>query len=121
MWHEYFKALWLKERDQNLRFFHMKAPHRHRKNTIAKLKDDTGEWREEEEMHIVNTKHFNEIYAAPTQSGQTDFLDSLTGKISEETNLDLSGDFTPKEVQEALQKMHPSKASSPNDMSLIFP
>lgn len=53
-------------------------------------------WHEEDKMHTVITKHFNEVFATPTQRGKSDFLEPLIGQISEEINTNLTKDFTPK-------------------------
>ncbi|KAF2301233.1 hypothetical protein GH714_021041 [Hevea brasiliensis] len=43
-WRQRAKEFWLKEGDQNTKFFHRKATIRQRKNRIDRLKDDNGNW-----------------------------------------------------------------------------
>lgn len=98
----------------------MKASHRHHKNNNDRLKDEMGVWREKEDMHQVITKHFNELFSAPTHSTHVDFQSPLAGTISEDMNQDITRIFTPGKVKEALFYMHPSKALNPEGMSPIF-
>lgn len=109
------KYLW-----PNSRFFHVKASHRRRKNLIQKLKDEYGEWREDIQMHNLITKHFKELYLADSQQNHADFLDSLTGRVSEEMSNDLIKPYAHEEIHEALQQMKPEKAPSLDGMSPIF-
>lgn len=37
--------MWLKDGDQNIKFFHGKAKQRRKTNTISKLKDEFGAWK----------------------------------------------------------------------------
>lgn len=54
-------------------------------------------------MFQVITQHFSELFMALTLSRQTDFLDSLTSRVSEEINKDFNRAFTHKKIQKALQ------------------
>lgn len=47
MWKQRSIIHWLRERDRNTRFFHVKASHRARRNKIDKFKDMHGQWHEE--------------------------------------------------------------------------
>lgn len=82
MWWQQSKALWLKESDQNTRFFHSKASHRRQRNTINRLKNATGEWKEDVQLSHVIIEHFNELFLAPTEIEYADFLDSVLGRTS---------------------------------------
>ncbi|KAB1671571.1 hypothetical protein, partial [Gossypium barbadense] len=45
-WAQRSRVMWLKERDRNTRFFHVRATNRMKKNNIARLKDINGYWRD---------------------------------------------------------------------------
>ncbi|XP_060960798.1 uncharacterized protein LOC133031333 [Cannabis sativa] len=44
LWHQRLKQLWLQERDNNSKYFHVAATTRRRNNFVAKLKDHSGAW-----------------------------------------------------------------------------
>lgn len=56
MWHQRSKAMWIQVGDQNSSYFHSRASHRKKKNTIKRLQDDQGSWKEGKDMEdlIVN-------------------------------------------------------------------
>lgn len=43
-WFQRSRALWLKDGDRNIPFFHKKASHRRQRNTIHKIKNHEGMW-----------------------------------------------------------------------------
>lgn len=57
MWKQRSRALWLKEGDQNTRFSHSKASHRHKKNTIYGIKNEEGVWREGSDVVTMILKY----------------------------------------------------------------
>ena len=50
MWQQQSKVQWLKNGDQNTKFFHGIATQRKRKNFIKGLRDGNGVWQEDEEV-----------------------------------------------------------------------
>ena len=42
MWKQRSRTLWLKEGDQNSKFFHNRASHRYKRNRIEELKNEAG-------------------------------------------------------------------------------
>jgi hypothetical protein len=53
---------WLKEGDQNTKYFHHKAVWRARKNKIKKLKDADGVWKDVPmDMERLTTSYFKEL------------------------------------------------------------
>lgn len=120
MWRQKSKSLWLKEGDQNTKFFHSKASHRKRKNNITRLKDGNGVWTENTDIMNVITQHFNNLFSAPDHCVHADFLETLSGLVTEEINQDLTREFTNQEIKEALHQRHPSKAPKPDSMSPHF-
>jgi len=46
LWRQRSKALWLKEGDQNTRYFHRKASQRKKRNEIIRLKDNVVAWKD---------------------------------------------------------------------------
>ena len=48
LWQQKTKTAWLKDGDQNTKFFHSRASHHFRRNEILKLQRDDGSWCEGE-------------------------------------------------------------------------
>ncbi|KAF5458308.1 hypothetical protein F2P56_022343 [Juglans regia] len=120
MWRQRSKALWLKEGDQNSKYFHTKASHRRRRNGIKRLKDANGEWQEGERKDRIILEYFQNLFSATDKRGQTDFLECLDGRVTTLMNEDLTRPYTGKEVTDALKEMNPSKAPGPDGMAPIF-
>ncbi|XP_074342719.1 uncharacterized protein LOC141680371 [Apium graveolens] len=58
-WKQRAKQFWLKEGDQNTRFFHRFASSRRKTNLIQRIKDSAGVWRETpEEIQVVIEEYF---------------------------------------------------------------
>lgn len=70
---------------------------------LTRLKDDMSVWHEEEELNLVITKHFKEVFATSSHCGLTDFIEPLAELVSEEINSNLARDFIAKKVYDAFQ------------------
>ncbi|KAG2663966.1 hypothetical protein I3760_16G057200 [Carya illinoinensis] len=102
MWRQRAKALWLREGDQNSKFFHSKASHRKRKNFIDKLQNDAREWKVGEERDQLIVEYFRNIFSASSQREMSDFLGDLVGKVTGEMNEELTKLYTESEVSQFL-------------------
>lgn len=120
MWRQRSKALWLKEGDQNSKYFHTKAYHRRRRNGIKRLKDTNGEWQDGEKKDRIILEYFQNLFSATNDRGQTDFLECLGGRVIALMNEDLTRPYIENEVIEALKEMNPSKALDSDGMAPIF-
>ncbi|XP_040996135.1 uncharacterized protein LOC121242321 [Juglans microcarpa x Juglans regia] len=67
MWRKRAKALWLREGDQNSKFFHTKATHRKKKNSIGKLQNEVVDWKEGEHRDQLIIDYFMNMFTASTQ------------------------------------------------------
>lgn len=79
------KALRLKERDQNTKWFYNKASQRKKKNLIK----GAGNWQEKEGRDKVILDFFRDLFTASDQRGNMDFLESLVGRIIVDMNEEL--------------------------------
>jgi hypothetical protein len=62
LWLQSSRINWLKEGDQNTKYFHHKAVWRARKNKIKKLKDADGVWKDVPmDMERLTTSYFKEL------------------------------------------------------------
>lgn len=64
MWFQRSRALWLKDGDKNSAFFHEKASHRKRRNTIKSIEDADGVFiTKHEEIAKVMRDYFIQIFS----------------------------------------------------------
>ncbi|XP_058008494.1 uncharacterized protein LOC131182962 [Hevea brasiliensis] len=64
-WRQRAKEFWLKEGDQNTKFFHRKNTIRQRKNRIDRLKDDNGNWCDwSTGLEAMITDYFKNIFTS---------------------------------------------------------
>lgn len=63
MWHQRSRSQWLLDGDRNTRYYHIKATNRKKKNKIHMLKDEQGDWVEDEEQikHLA-TDYFRSLF-----------------------------------------------------------
>lgn len=120
MWRQRSKVLWLKEGDQNSKYFHMKASQRRRKNKLVKLQDDNEFWHESERRDRVIIDYFKNLFTSSNSRGSLDFLEPLSSRVTSQMNGDLSMAYSEDEVKAALQQMNPTNAPGPDGMSPIF-
>ncbi|KAL0452306.1 UNVERIFIED_CONTAM: hypothetical protein Slati_1208700 [Sesamum latifolium] len=65
VWRQHNKVLWLREGDRNTWFFHRKASHRFRTNSITKIHREGGDWvTSEHEIQQCISSYFGTIYGS---------------------------------------------------------
>lgn len=120
LWRQRSCITWLAGGDRNTQFFLNKASQRRKINHIEKLKNHTGEWKEGQDRDKLINDYFKELFTTSSSNQNWSFLDSLSGRVIEEMNRDLSKFFTREEVILALKQMNPSKAPGPDGMVALF-
>lgn len=109
-WKQRAKQFWLKEGDQNTRFFHKYASQRNKTNLIARIKDDSGQWCENlEDIQKVIENYFSNLFTASSTNGQLSQREEIK-RVSEQENIDLVSTVTEEEVKHAVFSMHPDKS-----------
>lgn len=111
--------MWLKEWNQNSKYFHSKASTR-RNNQIISLCNESGErvdW--EIGLKDLMTDYFTNLFCA-SDSDYRAIADCITPAVSETHNHELKAPILDKEVHEALFSMHSDKASGLDGMSPVF-
>ncbi|KAJ9689585.1 hypothetical protein PVL29_014989 [Vitis rotundifolia] len=118
-WRQKSRALWLKEGDNNTKFFHHMANARRRGNFINSLTVRGVRLNKEEELKEGIGSYFKSLFEEPlvrrpdVESGLFKVLDSLDNEI-------LEGQFSNEEVFKALSALGGDKALGPNGFTLAF-
>lgn len=121
MWKQRSRINWLREGDQNTRYFHRKASGRSKKNKISRLKRADGSFAIDEE-EILSKTHlfFNELYTEDPQVNPGALLQLVEPSVSDQINQQLTADFTDEEIGDALFQIGPLKAPGPDGLPARF-
>ena len=107
--------------DHNTKYFHTKTSRRKKKNTILKLMDDRGIWRESDsEVAEAAVSYFENLYRTSHPDKILEVVEAVDPKVSDEMNQFLIKQFTRDEIEAALKQMHPTKSPGPDSMPTIF-
>lgn len=99
MWRQRSRLNWLKYGDKNTSFFRPKASQRKRKNTVHRIKDHDGRWREHvDEIHEVMQHYFSDIFRAVHLTNVTDICGLLKRKLSPEQSINFNAPFSHEDV-----------------------
>ncbi|XP_060959275.1 uncharacterized protein LOC133030519 [Cannabis sativa] len=119
-WSQRSKQLWLRDGDQNSRYFHAAATTRRRNNSITKLQNATGVWCNWDiGLSVVIKEYFDELYCASPVNFAT-VIDNIGPSVSIQQNIDLLSAVTEEEVKNALFQMQPEKSPGPDGMTPRF-
>jgi hypothetical protein len=111
LWLQRSRVTWLKEGDQNTRYFHQRAVWRARKNRIKRLKDDEGTWKDvPTEMERMATSYFKELFTRDPSLQSDGLVNLFQEKVTEQMNNELCRDFTDEEIGNVLFQIGPLKA-----------
>ena len=87
MWQQRSKVNWISLGDRNTKYFHTKASGRKKKNTIFKLMDDRGIWRElDSEVAEVAVSYFENLYRTSHPYKILEVVEVVDPKVSDEMN-----------------------------------
>ncbi|KAK7273895.1 hypothetical protein RIF29_14962 [Crotalaria pallida] len=94
-WKQRSKVHWLKEGDQNTKFFHQRASQRKRKNTVRRLKSNGGiEVTDEDGMGAITINYFSNLFDSVAPPVVPEVIDVVEPRVTPEMNSDLCKPFT---------------------------
>lgn len=109
-WKQRTKVFWLKEGDKNTKIFHSAASNRHKKNSIVRLRDASGDWMEDKEaLGGLISRYFADIFTF-TAGDVEPVVEHILNCVSATDNDLLTMPYTSDEISEAIFSMHPEKA-----------
>ncbi|XP_075652482.1 uncharacterized protein LOC142622815 [Castanea sativa] len=109
--------------DHNTSFYHISTLARRKRNLIASVKNDRGEWLTEAREVMEHFRMgFIDLYTtSQLEVPWTPFpIDHWQVQLSEEAKLAIDSMITPEEIKEALWSMQPYKALGPNGLHVGF-
>ena len=121
MWKQRSRALWLKEGDQNTKFFHNRASHRYKRNRIEEFKNEAGVvCTNEEEISDILVDYYHQLFTMASPTHMKEVLRVVPSTITEEQNAMLAAEYVRAEIDEAPQQMEPLKAPGPDGFPPLF-
>lgn len=122
-WKQRLRADWLREGDNNTKFFHAKSSAYKRKKKIWGIENSHGsQLKEKEEIESEFSSYFQEFFTttSPTPNQIKAVLKEMPAKVSPKMNAQLEKRFTVEDIAEALSQMCPTKAPGPNGLPAAF-
>uniref|UniRef100_A0A803NVH1 DUF4283 domain-containing protein n=1 Tax=Cannabis sativa TaxID=3483 RepID=A0A803NVH1_CANSA len=102
-WRQRSKQLWLREGDQNSKYFHAMASSRRRNNSISKLKRKDGTWADwSTDLSSVIVDYFSQLFMSSTVDCM-EVVRSIPRRVSDEQNNALLAAIEDDEVRKALR------------------
>ncbi|KAL0427711.1 UNVERIFIED_CONTAM: hypothetical protein Slati_2945900 [Sesamum latifolium] len=118
-WKQLSKTHWLRDGDSNTQFLHSRAANRRRHNTIARLRDEKGVWRDRDvDIQGILLRYFRDIFtlSGPLDAELNEVLSLVKPRVTPEMNQVLASPFTATEVKQAFFGMFPFKSPGPDGM-----
>lgn len=119
-WKQRSKQFWLREGDQNTRFFNNFASGRRRNNQVVRLKNSDGEWVDSMQgIQEIITGYFCDLFKSSEVAG---FLseNERVNRVSDAHNTQILAPILNDEVKAAVFSMHAEKASGFDGLNPCF-
>lgn len=111
----------MKEGDKNTKFFHASTKQRRDINRIIGLRDQQGEWIDDEEgIEKEAVGYFTNLFTSSTSSDPSHVLQDVPEVVTPQMNEYLTKEVTEEEVKKALLSLNPEKAPGPDGMTALF-
>lgn len=119
-WWQQSRTNWLKAGDLNTHYFHRKTTIRSQRNTVAKIKDQHGEWVEDEGgIENIITEFYDSLFQS-SNSELEQVLSFIKPCIFDQQNLLLTAPITEAEIKEVAFKLGAFKAPGPDGLNGHF-
>eukprot|EP00253_Pinus_taeda_P033970 PITA_33970 len=124
LWKQKSRIQWLKEGEQNTKFFHRSALDYRSGNKILEMKNKDGEpLKNHHDISSLLREHFNSIAQEPQldrEEAIKELLKAIHKSINSDQNWALCREITLGEVEEAVNSMPNNKAPGPNGFTINF-
>ena len=121
LWHQRSQSHWIKSDDRNTSYFHSKASHRFRRNSIHGLQNSNGEMCiGDENVAALLVEYYTGLFSTRNPCEIDSILQIVPRIVIDEMNTLLGHEFTRAEVDIALSQMGLLKAPSSDGMPPIF-
>jgi hypothetical protein len=121
MWRQRSRTSWLKEGDRNTKYFHSRASHRRRRNSLVVLRLENGDIiTEAEQIGIQFVNYYQELFTVVPLEGVDGVIEGIQPRVTAKMNRKLTCQFTELDVTTAMKQMAPLKAPGPDGMPPIF-
>uniref|UniRef100_A0A803QEL1 Reverse transcriptase domain-containing protein n=1 Tax=Cannabis sativa TaxID=3483 RepID=A0A803QEL1_CANSA len=119
-WKQRSKQLWLREGDQNSKYFHAYATSRKKHNSVTKLKDAQGNWIDwKNGLSDVILNYYNDLFCS-SATNTSPVTINIPSTVTRAQNESLLAPVSNEEVRKALFQMHPDKSPGPDGMTPGF-
>ena len=120
-WYQKSRSLWMKEGDNNSKYFHALTKQRRARNRITGLHDANGVWStEDKDIQNIAVSYFGSLFSTSNPQILKDSLEEIQTTITEQINDFLTAPATELEIRAVLFMMHPEKAPDPDGMTALF-
>lgn len=120
-WKQKSRANWLREGDQNTKFFHATTKQRRARNRFTRLRKADGVWAEtEDDIELVATRYFQTLFTSSDPSEFGESLKYITEKVTPAMNEALTKPPSDDEIRKAVFDINPDKAPGPDGMTSLF-
>ena len=81
------RLLWARNGDKNTKYFHSQATRIYRRNKVEGIRDEEGNWREQEnDISAVLVDYFKNLFSSCEPNGSQDVLSCIPTIIDDEMN-----------------------------------
>ncbi|CAB4267063.1 unnamed protein product [Prunus armeniaca] len=131
-WKQRAKTRWLKEGDANTAFFHNSTVQKRRRNRIARIKNQNGDWEcndaqgfffgSSNDAQVRNTieTYFQNLFTSEGQRDWGDILSFVSPIITEDINSSLMAPIIDEEIRHAVFQMGALKSPGPDGFPGVF-
>ena len=120
-WKQKSCELWLKEGDRNSKIFHLSTLVRRRRNQIAEIQLEDGQWiHEHKDIEDYFTRHFLEVFQSDSPLIPQELEGLMPPCISLEENIKLVRFPDMEEIKAVIWELNPMKAPGPDGLPGLF-